>query len=72
MGEIPNVFVLCEELRVYYPNEMNKAITYLEIEYELNTLNAIQLAGIVWSSLHLNNPLNLPTFLINPLALYKN
>ena len=72
MEKLPSIYVLSLELKNYYPNDMKNAIAYLEIQYELDTLTAIQLAGVVWNSLHLDSPLNLPHFLVNPRALNFN
>jgi len=72
MKDLPNVYELAEELKDYYPQKMANAITYMEIQYELDTLSAIQIVGVVWNSLHLQSPFNLPHFLVNPRALFKN
>ena len=72
MKDIPNVNELTYELREYYPKKMATAISYMEIQYELDTLSAIQIVGVVWNSLHLQSPFNLPHFLVNPRALFKN
>ena len=72
MEKLPSIYVLSMELKDYYPNDMKKAISYLEIQYELDTLSAIQLAGAVWNSLHLDSPLNLPHFLVNPRSIFLN
>ena len=72
MKDLPSVYVLADELKDYYPQKMANAITYMEIQYELDTLSAIQIVGVVWSSLHLQSPFNLPHFLVNPKALNFN
>ena len=72
MEDLPSVFILCDELKDYYPNSMAKAISYIEIQYGLDTLSAIQIVGVVWNSLHLQSPFNLPKFLVNPRALFTN
>jgi len=72
MKDIPNVDELTYELQDYYPKKMATAISYMEIQYELDTLSAIQIVSVVWNTLHLQSPFNLPHFLVNPQALFMN
>ena len=72
MKDIPNVEELTYELKEYYPKKMATAISYMEIQYELDTLSAIQIVSVVWNTLHLQIPFNLPNFLVNPQALFMN
>ena len=60
MKDIPNVDELTYELQDYYPKKMATAISYMEIQYELDTLSAIQIVSVVWNTLHLQSPFNLP------------
>jgi hypothetical protein len=69
---IPGADKLIPELLQHYPDEPVQAMEYLIDTYQINAMTATHLISIVWNTLHLKYPLNLPTFVINPYGIHKN
>ena len=63
---------LVTEVEQHYPDEPVNAMRYLMETYELNDMSATHLVIKIWNHLHMKYTLNLPTFLINPYAIFKN
>ena len=63
---------LIPEVLQHYPDEPVNAMRYLMDKYELQDMAATHLVSVIWNTLHMKYPLNLPNFLVNPYAIYKN
>ena len=69
---IPNVAELLQEVNQHYPDEPVNAMKYLMEQYDIETLAATHLVGVIWGQLDMKYPTNLPTFLVNPYGIHKN
>jgi hypothetical protein len=63
---------LIPEVIQHYPDEPVNAMTYLMEKYDLEPMAATHLVSSIWSTLHMQYPLNLQTFLVNPFSIFKN
>ncbi len=63
---------LIPEILQHYPDEPVNAMKYLMDKYELQDMAATHLVSVIWNTLHMKYPLNLPNFLVNPYVIYKN
>jgi len=63
---------LIPEVMQHYPDEPVNAMKYLIETYEIETLTATHLVGVIWSHLDMKYPMNLPNFLANPYGIHKN
>lgn len=69
---IPGAKELMVEVIQHYPNEPVAAMRYLMDKYELGDMAATHLVSVIWNTLHMKYPSNLPTFVVNPYAIFKN
>ena len=69
---IPGADKLIPEILQHYPDEPVQAMDYLIHRYEIDSTTATHLISVIWNTLHLKYPLNLPNFLINPYGIHKN
>ena len=69
---IPGADKLIPEVIQHYPDEPVAAMRYIMEKYELGDMAATHLVSVIWSTLHMKYPLNLPSFLVNPYGIYKN
>ena len=73
--EVPSLLQvdkLIPEVRQHYPDEPVNAMKYLMEKYNVEHEIATHLVSMIWSALHMQHPLNLPYFLINPYGIHKN
>ena len=63
---------LIPEVMQHYPDEPVNAMKYLIKEYEIDTIAASHLVGVIWSHLDMKYPMHLPNFLVNPYGIHIN
>ena len=63
---------LIPEVIQHYPDEPVNAMKYLMEQYEIETLTATHLVGVIWGQLDMKYPMNLPNFVVNPYGICIN
>ena len=70
--KITNVDILSQEVNEHYPENPYAAMSFLIDKYEIDVNLASELIGVIWNTLHLKYPENLPNYLVNPYRIYTN
>jgi len=69
---IPRADKIIPEVIQHYPDEPVAAMRYIMEKYDLGDMAATHLVSVIWGTLHMRYPLNLPNFAVNPYAIFKN
>ena len=69
---IPGADKLIPEVIQHYPDEPVAAMRYIMEKYDIGDMAATHLVSVIWSTLHMKYPLNLPNYAVNPYAIFKN
>ena len=63
---------LMAEITQHYPDEPIAAMRFIMDKYKVEDTIATHVVSVIWNQLHIKYPMNLPNFLLNPYAIYRN